>query len=91
MNCFFHLWRREIAAYFRTSIAYVIGVLSYSRSDLERLKGKGEKVKLAVVGLLHLHDDITAEVAAEVIESVQVRGIFIASEAVRAALAGKMK
>ncbi len=27
MSCFFHLWRREVAAYFRTSIAYVIGVL----------------------------------------------------------------
>ena len=71
--------------------AYVVGVLSYSRSDLEKLKGKGEKLKITVLGLLHLHDDITAEVAAELIESIQVRGIFVASEAVKAALADRMK
>lgn len=26
MNAFFHLWRREMASYFRTSVAYVVGV-----------------------------------------------------------------
>ena len=71
--------------------SYGIGVLSYSRSDLEKLKGKGEKLKLAVVGLLHLHDDVTAEVVNDVIESIQVRGIFIASDEVKAALTDRMK
>ena len=71
--------------------SYVVGVLSYSRSDLEKLKGKGEKMKIAVLGLLHLHDDVTVDVVDSVIESVQVRGIFIASAEVKSALAGKMK
>ncbi len=71
--------------------SYVIGVLSYDRADLEKKKGKGEKLKIAVLGLLHLHDDVTVEVVDSVIESVQVRGVFIASDAVKAALAGKMK
>lgn len=71
--------------------SFVIGVLSYSRSDLEKRKAKGEKVHLAIMGLLHLQADITPELALEVIESVRVRGIFSASEAVKAALADRMQ
>ena len=71
--------------------SYVIGVLSYDRSDLEKRRSKGEKLKITVLGLLHLHDDISAEFAAEVIESIQVRGIFIASDEVKTALADRMK
>jgi Arc/MetJ-type ribon-helix-helix transcriptional regulator len=71
--------------------SYIVGVLSYDRSDLEKRKGKGEKLKITILGLLHLHDDISAELAAEVIESVKVLGIFIASDEVKAALADRMK
>jgi Arc/MetJ-type ribon-helix-helix transcriptional regulator len=74
-----------------TRHSYAIGVLSYDRGDLEKRKLKGEMLNLAVMGMLHLHDDISAELAVEVIESVQVRGMFIASEAVKAALADRMK
>jgi Arc/MetJ-type ribon-helix-helix transcriptional regulator len=71
--------------------SYVIGALSYDRSDLEKRKGKGEKLKIIILGLLHLHDDISADLAAEVIESVKILGIFIASDEVKAALADRMK
>jgi len=71
--------------------SYVIGVLTYDRSDFEKYKQKGEKVKFTVMGLLHLQNNIPADLAAEVVESVQVRGIFIASEAVKQALADRMK
>ncbi len=71
--------------------SYVIGVLSYGRSDLEKRKASGEKLNIAVLGLLHLQDDIPADLAAEVIEQVQVRGMFIASEAVKIVLADRMK
>jgi len=74
-----------------TRYSYVIGVLSYDRGDLEKRAAKGEKLKLAVMGLLHLHDDITVDLAMSVIESVQVRGMFIASDEVKAALADRMK
>ena len=70
--------------------SYVIGVLSYSRSDLEKCKAKGEKMRIAILGLLHLHADIDAALAREVIESLQVRGIFTSSEAVKSALADRM-
>jgi len=71
--------------------AYVIGVLSYDRSDLERIMKKGERMTISVLGLLHLHDDITAEMAALAIESIRVRGVFIASEDVRAILKDRMR
>ncbi|KAF0106369.1 MAG: hypothetical protein FD146_2635 [Anaerolineaceae bacterium] len=71
--------------------SYVIGVLSYDRADLEKRKAKGETLTLTIVGLLHLQEDIPASLAAEVIEAVQVRGIFVASGEVKAALADRMK
>ncbi|HRN68774.1 MAG TPA: CopG family transcriptional regulator [Promineifilum sp.] len=74
-----------------TRHSYMIGVWSYKRSDLEKHQQKGQKVTLTVLGILNLADDITPELAREVIESVQVRGIFQASEKVKAALADRMK
>jgi len=74
-----------------TRNSYVIGVLVFDRKDLEKYKQKGEKVKWTVVGLLHLANDVTPELAREVIESIQVRGIFQASEQVKEALADRTK
>ena len=74
-----------------TRHSYVIGVLMYSRSDLEKWKAKGEKVDLTVVGLLDLARDIPVELAKEVIESIDVRGVFNASETLKASLADRMK
>jgi Arc/MetJ-type ribon-helix-helix transcriptional regulator len=71
--------------------SYVIGVLVYDRRDLEKKKEMGVRMTITIIGLLTLADDIPAGLAAEVIESVQVRGIFNASEAVKAALADRMK
>lgn len=69
----------------------VIGVLSYSRVDLEKRKQKGKKMSFSVIGMLILQNDIPAELAAEVVEEVKVRGIFNASPEVKAALADRMK
>jgi len=71
--------------------SYLIGALAYDKSDFEKRKSKGEKIKLTVVGVLHLASDISPELARQVVESIQVRGIFHASEAVKAALADRMK
>src|SRR5690606_12271743 len=69
----------------------VIGVISYSKADLEKRKQKGKKLSLSVIGVLHLQEDISAELALEVIEEIKLRGIFNASEAVKSALADRMK
>ena len=74
-----------------TRHSFTIGALVYDKSDFEKRKAKGEKIKLNLIGVLHLASDISPELAREVIESIQVRGIFHASEAVKAALADRMK
>ncbi|HEX7621102.1 MAG TPA: hypothetical protein VF359_07890 [Anaerolineales bacterium] len=74
-----------------TRNSYVVGALTYDRAEFEKWRGKGEKRKITILGLLHLHDDISAELASEVIESIKVLGIFIASDQVKAALADRMK
>jgi Arc/MetJ-type ribon-helix-helix transcriptional regulator len=71
--------------------AYGIGVFSYNRSDLEAYKTKNQKMKLTVVGLLNIAEDVPPALAEQVIESVQVRGIFQASDSVKAALADRTR
>ncbi len=70
--------------------SYVVGVLRYDRATLERLKAKGKRVKITSIGLLSFAKDIPADLAAEVIESVRVHGVFQASEPVKAVLADRM-
>ena len=71
--------------------SYAIGVLSYDRGDLEKWKAQGERRKISVLGLLHLHDDISPDLAQEAIELIRVQGIFIANDNLKAALADRMK
>jgi Arc/MetJ-type ribon-helix-helix transcriptional regulator len=72
-----------------TRNSFVVGALIYDRKDLEKMRAKGEKINLKIIGLLHLQNDIDTELASQVIESIQVRGIFQASEDVRKVLAEK--
>ena len=69
----------------------VVGVLVYDRADFEKRQARGEKINLSIVGVLHLAGDITPELARAVVESIQVLGVFNASDAVKAALADRMK
>lgn len=74
-----------------TRHSYAIGVVAYSRGDLEKARARGEKLKIAVMGMFHLPNDVPPDLAAEVIESLEVHGMFTASDEVKAALAGRMK
>ncbi len=74
-----------------TRNSYVIGALVHDKADLEKRRAKGEKLNLNIIGLLHISNDVTPELAREVIENIQVRGIFNASDAVKAALADRLK
>ena len=71
--------------------AYGVGVFSYDKAELERYKAKGEKVKFNILGYLSIASDVSSSLASEVIESVQVRGIFQAPDQVKAALADRIK
>jgi Arc/MetJ-type ribon-helix-helix transcriptional regulator len=73
--------------------SFVIGALIYDRSDFERYKAKNEKVKVNIVGMFHIGNDVPAALAVEMVESIKVYGIFQASADVKNALtkAGKVK
>ena len=71
--------------------AYGIGVFSYNRKELERQKASGKKLRLTVLGLLTLSDDIPVRLATEVIEAVEIRGVFHASPEIKAALADRIR
>ncbi len=67
-----------------------LGLQHFDRPALERLRAAGQTVRIQVVGLARIADDVPAELAAATIESVQVLGAFQASSAVRAALADRI-
>jgi Arc/MetJ-type ribon-helix-helix transcriptional regulator len=66
-----------------------LGSEHYSRRDLEELRDSGRMVDLRVLGLAHIADDVSPELAVATIASVEVLGAFRASRAVKAALASR--
>jgi len=71
--------------------SFGIGVFHFNRQDLEKVKAEGKSLTITAIGLLHLSDDISPELAAETIEKVRVRGVFRASDAVISALADRIE
>lgn len=53
-----------------------LGVTVLGRKDLERKLIKNEKINIKVVGMLILKDDITIDLALQVINSIEVKGIL---------------
>jgi Arc/MetJ-type ribon-helix-helix transcriptional regulator len=71
--------------------AFGIGMFHYGRADFEKIKASDKKLVVSIIGMLDLSYDISPQLADEVVESVQVRGIFQASEDVKKILADRMK
>jgi Arc/MetJ-type ribon-helix-helix transcriptional regulator len=72
-----------------TRKAMAAGALLMNAKDFERYAADGQKLSISVVGLLSFSHDVSPELASEVIESVTVRGVFRASQAVKDALADR--
>ncbi|HEV8553442.1 MAG TPA: CopG family transcriptional regulator [Casimicrobiaceae bacterium] len=68
----------------------VLGLLEFTRADLEAVKKSGKKLRIQVLGLARIASDVSAALALATIESVSVLGAFHASPAVRAALADRI-
>jgi Arc/MetJ-type ribon-helix-helix transcriptional regulator len=68
----------------------VVGLQHFARVDLERAVTAGERLRVQVVGLARIADDVTPELARAAIESVTVLGAFQASAAVRKALSDRI-
>ncbi len=82
---------RETIKQTTTRRSLVIGILSYNRKDLEDYKARGIQLEIKVTGMLVLAKDVTPELACDTIASVQVFGVFQASEEVRQALSNRVK
>jgi Arc/MetJ-type ribon-helix-helix transcriptional regulator len=68
----------------------VLGVQHFTRRDLEAVRDAGERLRIEVLGLASIADDVSPELALETIESVVVLGAFRASPAVKRALADRI-
>jgi len=73
--------------------SYTVGALIYNHVDFEKLKARGEKLKIRMIGMLVISGDTPAELVDDVVESIHIYGIFQTSDAVKAALmkSGKLK
>lgn len=69
----------------------VLGMQHFSRQDLEAVRDAGERLRIEVLGLASIADDVSPELALETIESVVVLGAFRASPAVKRALADRIE
>jgi Arc/MetJ-type ribon-helix-helix transcriptional regulator len=67
-----------------------LGLRHYSREDLEAVKAAGQKLRIQVLGLATIADDVTPELALAAIGSITILGALQASKAVKAALADRM-
>ena len=67
----------------------ILGTQHLSRRDLEQLRDAGQTVKLHVLGLATIGNDVSPELALATIASVEVLGAFRAPRAVKEALANR--
>lgn len=74
-----------------TRKAISLGLVHFSRADLEAVKKGGRKLRIQVVGLARIAEDVPPALALATIESVSVLGAFQASAAVRAALRDRIE
>ena len=69
----------------------VLGLQHFSREDLESVRAAGQKLRIRVLGLATIAEDVPPELASATIDDVAVLGAFHASAAVKAALAGRIR
>ncbi len=69
----------------------VLGLQHYTRQDLEAIRAAGQRVQINVLGLASIAEDVSPELALATIDTIVVLGAFRASDAVKQALAGRIK
>ncbi len=67
-----------------------LGLRRFSRSELEAVKAAGRMLRIQVLGLATIAEDVTPELARETIESITVLGALQASPSVKAALSDRI-
>ena len=67
-----------------------LGLRQYTKSDLEALQTKGEKLRIKVLGLVTISSDVSPSLALATIESITVLGALHASREIKTALADRI-
>ena len=67
-----------------------LGLRTFARQDLEAVQAAGEKLRIRVLGLVVIADDVTPDLARATIESITVLGALHASAEVKTALADRL-
>lgn len=70
---------------------FVLGLQHYTRRDLEAVQAAGQRLQIQVLGLASIATDVPPELALATIDSIVVLGALHASDAVKAALAGRIR
>jgi len=88
--------RNQIAAHADTTrqsasrLTLELGLRAFTRGDLEAVQAAGERLRIRVLGLATIADDVTPELARATIESIVVLGALHASPEVKTALADRL-
>jgi Arc/MetJ-type ribon-helix-helix transcriptional regulator len=67
-----------------------LGLRTFARKDLEEIQAAGERLKIRVLGLVVIADDVTPDLARAAIESITVLGALHASAEIKTALADRL-
>jgi len=67
-----------------------LGLRRITRAELEGLRQAGQRIRVSVVGLVVIDDDVSPELARETIAALSVLGTLQASPALKESLAGRL-
>jgi Arc/MetJ-type ribon-helix-helix transcriptional regulator len=68
-----------------------LGLRTFTRQDLEAVQAAGERLRIRVLGLAIIADDVTPDLARATIESITVLGALHAPADVKTALADRSR
>ena len=67
-----------------------LGLRTFARQDLEAIQAAGERLKIRVLGLVVIADDVTPDLARATMKSITVLGALHASAEIKTALADRL-
>ena len=73
-----------------TRLTLELGLRTYTRGDLEAVRAAGERLRIRVLGLATIADDVSPELARATIASITVLGALHAPADVKTALADRL-
>src|ERR1700761_1253930 len=81
----------ETAKQAASRLTLELGLRTYARRDLEAIQESGERLKIRVLGLVVIADDVTPDLARAAIESITVLGALHAPAEIKTALADRLR